>query len=211
MSDEPLYDPRILALFGEDIEELPDAKPKVPTVTLADVVADWDEKLIVESSCESPEMTRARALSEKVNQTFMYDHRYELLANGDLCFFCGNKSTNTHYVPSISEVRVRGVHSDMVAYRVCNKCLGRCVRRASLPRKDLEAYIFMLEGRGSIRGRVKLNDYKHEVISLKRMKMDVSGSLLDAYKESICIMYNDKGLEIEDAYVVNGILTLKVR
>ena len=127
-------------LLGDDINDLPEV-PEEPTVQLKEegptIVDDFLETMVAGADDSEP-----------------LPREHQILGTSEKCFFCGQKPIAKFYSPRRSEVQRRGPHGDMIAYNVCNKCLGRCTRKPTLPHTERYNYIMGLEHRGSVRGRV---------------------------------------------------------
>ena len=140
MKDEIIVDSRISELFGESVA----AQHKTQTV-----LKNAQSELQRANSSDPGTVDSVPRTTPK----FLYD-QYEVMGSSSKCFFCDNKPSNTFYSPLMQDVREKGPHRDMKAYRVCTKCLGRCDRRRSLDHEALCEYVKALEDRGSVRGRV---------------------------------------------------------
>lgn len=126
------------------------------------------------------------------------------------CFFCDRDKTNIWYNPTIAEVKLQGIHGQMEAFHVCNKCLARCVRRP-LPFDDLRNYIDLLEARGSKRGRVSYQSSASETIKTAHMMIHCSIAADEAMRRDFVIIDSAQGiLDVRAAEIVNGKVTLFV-
>lgn len=131
---------------------------------------------------------------------FLYD-QYEVLGTTQKCFFCDNEPTNTFYNPLMIEVRAKGPHRDMKAYRVCTKCLGRCDRRRSLSHEELCKYVQTLEERGSVRGRVQnhpLNAFNEVLVRMPE------GSITEALNGTFRLIDGNRELTVSRVNKVDG-------
>lgn len=115
---------------------------------------------------------------------------YKLYSRDPQCFFCSRKAGYTHYVPAL-HVRSTGTQTDdMRRYRVCAKCLARCVKMAEVGHEELKAYVAKLEARGSVSGRVRTGP--NVPLTVRKLK------------DLLVVRYDGTPVVIYDIEVVNG-------
>lgn len=100
--------------------------------------------------------------------TWTDEHGYKGYGSKEKCYFCDRPANNIFRIPKLRDFST-GTHTeDRRAYRVCLKCLARCIK-VNGTHNDLWEYAAALERGGAKQGRPSTGLVKAVTVDLRKL------------------------------------------